>query len=119
MAAVNLEVTKQAEKAIAALTAYAKVRAAYLFGSQTQGTATERSDVDIAAFIENYSEEWDLKRIVNTMALVQQEVGDEIELHFFPAESYSNPNRASFAEYIMKTGVPIRVPAGVERPVRM
>jgi len=82
---------------------WGRVRAAYLFGSQVQGTADQWSDIDVAVFVEG-AEEWDFERLSRACGAAQQRAGLDIEMHIFPASSYDNPPRASFAQYILQHG---------------
>jgi len=84
----------------------ARVRAAYVFGSQAVGTATEQSDIDVAAFIENAAE-LGLSGRVQLGVETREQVGDDIEIHLLPAEALSNPPNASFAAYILRHGIRI------------
>jgi predicted nucleotidyltransferase len=104
MAVLAAEIQQRVKQALAVVSRCALVRAAYVFGSQVEGTATEWSDIDIAVFIEN-GNEWDLVKRVKTAVAVMKEAGDDIEIHFFPAESLVNPDPASFAAFIMQNGV--------------
>ena len=56
MVVLNDLVKGRAIAAIEVVARRTRVRAAYVFGSQAAGTANERSDIDVAAFIENASE---------------------------------------------------------------
>jgi hypothetical protein len=68
------------------------------------GTADAFSDVDIAAFIDGL-EQWDFQERIRVIVDLQAELGDDLEFHFFPAESLTNPPRASFAEHILRHGI--------------
>lgn len=46
-------------------------------------------------------------RVADTSAEVQEEVGHDVELHYFPASALTEPERASFAAYIIQHGRPI------------
>jgi predicted nucleotidyltransferase len=107
--AVHLDgVMSSAARAIEVLGQYASVSAAYLFGSHVDGTAGPDSDIDLAAFIEG-EEQWDVRQSTRVIVLVQREVGDDIELHFFPATALKNPEPASFAAYVQEHGIEIRL----------
>lgn len=80
------------------------VRAAYLFGSQVEGTADEWSDIDVAVFMDGV-ESWDLPRHVHTMSRVMEATNDDVEVHLFPASSLENPGRGSFVENILNYGI--------------
>jgi len=78
-----------------------------LFGSYAQGTADRWSDIDLAVFLEADLDRWDLMRRAAVAAEVQEEAGDELELHFFPAEALDAPSPASFARYVLDHGLRI------------
>ena len=103
MVVVHAVIEERARAALRILARRAQVRAAYLFGSRIEGTADEWSDIDIAAFIDK-ADQWDLQQRVDVCVEARQEVGDDVELHLFPAESLKNPPRASFAQYILRHG---------------
>jgi predicted nucleotidyltransferase len=109
MVALAEGIKEKALLAIEILSRLGIVRAAYLFGSQMEGTANEWSDIDIAVFMDGV-ENWDLPRQVNAMTRVMEEAGDDVEVHLFPAYSLKNPGCGSFAEYILKHGASIPVP---------
>ncbi len=106
MAVINDMIQRRARMAVKIIAQQARVRAAYLFGSQVEGTAGRFSDIDIAAFVEG-AEHWDLQRRVHVGVEVQRQVGDDIEVHILPAKSLDNPPAASFAAYVQSHGVPI------------
>jgi len=106
MAVINAGVKDKAQAAVETLSRFGTVRAAYLFGSQVEGTADEWSDIDFAIFMDGV-EDWDLQRSTQAMVQVMEEAGDDVEAHLFPSSSLENPGRGSFAEYILKHGVNI------------
>jgi predicted nucleotidyltransferase len=106
MAKLNPLIARQAREALKVLKRQARVRAAYVFGSQASGTADKFSDIDIAAFIEGL-ELWDLRQRARIAVQVQKEAGDEVELHFLPAEALADHLPASLADYILRNGVRI------------
>ncbi len=112
---INPQVITRAEYALQVLSREATIEGAYLFGSQVKGNTHEWSDIDIAAFVEN-SETWDIFERADRTAYVQKEAGDEIELHFFPADQLAHPEPSSFAEYILRTGVRLETPAPASPP---
>lgn len=103
MAFVDAVSEEKARAALRVLARRAHVRAAYLFGSQVEGTADRWSDIDIAAFIDE-ADRWDFEQRVAACVEAQREVGDDVELHLFSTESLENPPRASFAQYILGHG---------------
>lgn len=111
MAAVRAGIAKRARLAVRALQRRVRVKGAYLFGSHVYGKPDRWSDIDIAIFADG-CERWDLFRRAQISAAVQREVGNDIELHYFPAESFRAPEPATFASYILKHGVriPVRAP---------
>ncbi len=103
MALVDAVITDRAMEAVRVIEEWGHVRAAYLFGSHVQGTADQWSDIDIAAFVEG-AEEWDFERLSRACGAVQRRAGLDIEMHIFPASSYEDPPRASFAQYVLQHG---------------
>ena len=77
MVVVHAVIEEKVRAALRVLARRARVRAAYLFGSQVAGTADEWSDIDVAAFIEE-AEQWNLEQRVDVCVEVRREVGDEI-----------------------------------------
>jgi len=106
MAVVVDVILHRAREAVRVLSREARVRGAYLFGSHVSGKEHRWSDIDIAAFVEGL-EEWDIERRAEVAALVQEEAGDDVELHFFPAEYLDNPPAASFAAFVLRHGIPV------------
>jgi len=104
MAALDDEITNKALAATRILSRLGKVRAAYVFGSWAEGRAHERSDIDLAAFMEGV-ETWDIQRRAEAMALVMKEAGYDVEAHLFPVSALEHPERGGFAEYILQNGV--------------
>jgi predicted nucleotidyltransferase len=109
MAALDTTVALRARRALSEVSSEAVVQAAYVFGSQVDGTADEWSDIDIAAFIDGL-ESWDIMRRARASARAQKAVGDDIEFHLFPSTALENPEPASFAAYILRVGVRLDVP---------
>ncbi len=103
MAVVDAVIADRAAEAVRVIGQWGRVRAAYLFGSQVQGTADRWSDIDVAVFVEG-AEEWDFERLSRACGAAQRQAGLDIEMHIFPASSYENPPRASFAQYILQYG---------------
>ena len=103
MAVVDAVIADRAAEAVRVIGRWGRVRAAYLFGSHVQGTAGPWSDIDIAVFVEG-AEEWDFERLSRACGAAQRRAGLDIEIHVFPASSYENPPRASFAQCILQHG---------------
>jgi len=108
MGTVDAIVESRAVAAVKVLARLGVVHAAYVFGSQVEGTADAWSDIDVAAFIQGL-EHWDIRRRAEAMALVMEEAGSDVEAHLFPASALDNPARGGFAEYILRHGIPILV----------
>jgi len=106
MALGNPVIEQCAVQALRVLALHMKVCAGYVFGSHVNGTPDAYSDVDLAVFVEGL-EAWDIFQRSDLTALVQGEVGDDIELHYFPAQALESSDLASFAAYVLCHGVPI------------
>lgn len=106
MAVVADLIEQRVRSAVDVLSTYGKVVAVYIFGSQVTGTANEDSDIDVGVFMEGI-ENWHLVQKVKTMSRVQKEAGYDIELHLFSAQSFYNPDPASFANFIIQHGVSV------------
>lgn len=104
MGDLDITVEQRARAAVACLSRFAAVTAAYVFGSQVEGTADHWSDIDLAVFVEGV-EAWDLHERARIGARVQKEAGDEIELHFLPAEALQRHHNTSFAAWVLRHGV--------------
>ena len=104
MAAQLADVMDRAEQAVSVVARHLDVSAAFLFGSQADGTADRDSDIDIAVFARGV-ETWDFLQHVDTATQIQMELGHDIELHFFSADQLEHPDPASFAAYVQKHGV--------------
>ena len=104
MAGITGYVEDKARKAVDTLASLVNIKAVYLFGSQMEGNTDEWSDIDIAVFIDGI-EDWDIHTRAHTSAMLKKEAGDDIELHFFPAEALRDAPPASFAHYILKNGI--------------
>lgn len=104
MDTIDTAIESRALAAVKVLSRLGGVRAAYLFGSHVDGTPDEWSDIDVAVFMEGV-ETWDLHRRATAMALVMEEVGSDVEAHFFPAESLEHHHSASFAAWVLNHGV--------------
>ena len=108
MVALDPDVKRRALATAHALAREAPLCAAYLFGSHAEGRAHQWSDIDVAVFIKGL-ESWDLSRKTRLIVQIQKEVGFDVEPHLFPASWHENPPRASFAQYILKHGVPLDI----------
>ncbi|MHB1158270.1 MAG: nucleotidyltransferase domain-containing protein [Phycisphaerales bacterium] len=107
MVAIDVVIERKARRALQVVARRARLRAAYIFGSQADGTADRYSDIDVAAFVDE-ADQWDLPQRVAIGVEVRQSVGDDVELHLFPTSSWRNPPKASFTQHILRHGKPIR-----------
>ncbi|MFO7897732.1 MAG: nucleotidyltransferase domain-containing protein [Planctomycetota bacterium] len=118
MAAHPPVVMDRAKQVVSVAARQVDVSAAFLFGSQVNGTADQDSDLDIALFVPGV-ETWDFVERVDTATDIQMELASDVELHFFPADELEHPRRGSFAAYVQEHGVPIELPVSgraAERP---
>ena len=106
MALGNPVIEQCAVQALRVLALHMKVSAGYIFGSHVDGTPDAYSDIDLAVFVEGL-EAWDIFQRSDLTALVQGEVGDDIELHYFPAQALESSDPASFAAYVLHHRVPV------------
>ncbi len=108
MAVINDLIKNRARRAVAAIAGPTRVRAAFLFGSQANGSSDACSDLDIAAFVDHF-DRWKLDQRIKTLISVQKEIGDDVDLHFFSSDALHNPPAAGFAAYVQKHGVRIDI----------
>ncbi len=106
MVTLEKEIEHKTQKAVAVANRFCTVVRVYLFGSQVNGSADQWSDIDLAVFAEGV-ESWGLEKHVNAAAQIQKEVGDDVEVHFFPANALTNHDPASFAGWIITHGVEV------------
>jgi len=101
-------IDRKAHAALIVVSRLAHVTRAYLFGSQVEGRADRWSDIDVAVFIEGL-EKWNLHDRARASAQVQKEVGDDVEVHFLPAQALQEHDPAGFAAWVMAHGVEVRM----------
>jgi predicted nucleotidyltransferase len=92
-----------AQQVVERLRSRIPVTEAYLFGSQLDGTATEDSDIDIAAF----SPAADSMRYDEKIALIvdiEKQVGGPIDLHVFGDRCLSEARPTNLFGYIRAHG---------------
>lgn len=104
MGTVDAIIEDRALAAVKVLSELSGVRAAYIFGSQVEGTPDEWSDIDVGVFMETI-DHWDIHQRAKAMALVMERVGSEVEVHLFDASALDNPPRGGFAQYILQHGI--------------
>lgn len=88
------------------------IAAAYIFGSHVSDGVDEDSDVDIAIFTPA-KPSLDFDSRSGFREQVASKLGHLIELHFFDASDLTEAHPASFAAFVLKTGVRIEVPSPV------
>jgi predicted nucleotidyltransferase len=104
MALNNPVIEQRVVQALRVLNRHMKVCAGYVFGSHVAGTPGAYSDIDLAVFVEDL-EAWDIFQRADMTALVQGEVGDDIELHYFSAQALESPDPASLAACVLRHGL--------------
>ena len=101
------EVIQIAQKVVALVKRSFPVKAAYLFGSYTDGTCRDDSDIDIAIFCDKI-DTLDADALMDFMGQIQKEVGvDEIELHLFHSSMLQEMRPTNFFGYISSHGLKI------------
>jgi predicted nucleotidyltransferase len=106
MALSNSAIEQRAVQALRVLSQHMTVCAGYVFGPHVDGTPDAHSDIDLAVFVAGL-EAWDIFQRADMTALVQGEVGDDMELHYFSAHALTSSDPASFAAYVLQHGLPI------------
>jgi predicted nucleotidyltransferase len=101
MATLPRAIARSVELFLAAIEQQKHVQAAYLFGSQARGTATEWSDIDLAVVSPDFSSDRFQER-VNLMRLAAK-IDDRIEPSPFRPEDF-DANEPLVSE-IQRTGV--------------
>lgn len=90
------------------LPAVPRLKLPILFGPQVEGAADRWSDIDLAVFIEGL-EPWDFSERIQTSVQVQREAGDDLEVHFSPAELLTERDPAGFAAWVLNHGVEVGI----------
>ncbi len=78
-----------------------RIEAAYLYGSQVKGTATEWSDIDLAIISPGFSSDSFNERL--SLMRLAAEIDDRIEPHPFRPQDFNSSN--PLASEIRNTGV--------------
>jgi len=104
VAAIPSDVIESVERFLAAAHHRVSIQAAYLYGSQANGTSSEWSDIDLAVVSPDFSTSPFEERLA-LMRLAAQ-IDDRIEPHPFTPESF-RPEDPLVGE-IRRTGVRIR-----------
>ncbi len=79
------------------------VTAAYLFGSYSEGTPDEDSDIDIAIF-SPAADEMLLEEKIGLLAELRLEVGAEVELHLYGDSCFREARPSNIYGHILATG---------------
>ncbi len=106
MVKLDQKLEERALEAVAVVARFGTVVRAYIFGSQVDGRADEYSDVDVGIFVDGI-ENWSFEHRVEVAIKVYNEVGDDMEVHFFPAWKVDKFDPAGFAAWVMEHGVRI------------
>jgi predicted nucleotidyltransferase len=101
MAEIPAAIAESLEQFLAAVRRQRRIEAAYVYGSQATGTATEWSDIDVALVSPDFSSDLFQERLA-LMRLAAQ-VDDRIEPHPFRPQDF-NLN-APLVDEIRRTGV--------------
>jgi predicted nucleotidyltransferase len=107
MAQLDAVIEGKTRAALTVISRLAPIARAYLFGSRVDGTADRWSDIDLAVFVEGV-EAWNLHDRARASAQVQKEAGDDVEVHFLPAQALQEPDPAGFAAWVLAHGVEVR-----------
>ncbi|RJP34194.1 MAG: nucleotidyltransferase domain-containing protein [Candidatus Omnitrophota bacterium] len=105
---VDLDITMEnrIQMALTVISRFTHVVCAYLFGSQVDGTPDQWSDIDLAVFVEGM-ESWELHERATVAALVQKEVGDDVDVRFFPSQALTHHDPAGFAAWVITHGIKV------------
>ena len=101
MAEIPDTVAASLRQFLAAVRKQWRVEAAYLYGSQTRGTATEWSDIDVAVVSPDFSDDLFEERL--TLMRLAAQVDDRIEPHPFRPQDFDTS--APLVGEIRRTGV--------------
>ena len=101
VAEIPVDVSESLNRFLAAARRQVRIEAAYLYGSQTKGTATEWSDIDVALISPDFSADLFQERLA-LMRLAAQ-VDDRIEPHPFRPQDFNLD--APLVSEIQRTGV--------------
>jgi len=101
VATIPVAVTQNIERFLKAMRQRQRVEAAYLYGSQAKGTATDWSDIDLAVVSQDFSADRFQERLALMRLAAQIDV--RIEPHPFTPQDF-NANDPLVSE-IRRTGV--------------
>jgi len=98
-----VEINKIAFKTARFLSAYIKIKRAYLFGSYACGKPHKYSDIDLAFFSPTV-ERMGIERKMTILSIIQEKVGSGVEIHLYPEKCLKEARPTNFYGYILKTG---------------
>jgi predicted nucleotidyltransferase len=101
MAEISDSIVQSLERFLSAVRQVRRVEAAYLYGSQAKGTATEWSDIDIAVISPDFAADLFEERLL--LMRLAARIDDRIEPHPFRPEDFSPT--APLVSEIQRTGV--------------
>ena len=87
MAEIQATVTASVQRFLAAVRQQRRVEAAYLYGSQVKGTATDWSDIDVAVISPDFA---DLFQDRLTLMHLAAQIDDRIEPYLFTPEDFNS-----------------------------
>ena len=91
------------EKALAFLQQRIRIEAAYLFGSQVEGTPHPDSDIDLAVFSPDVESMRFMER-VRLGSELAMECHPDVELHLYSSDALANARPTNFVGHIIEHG---------------
>lgn len=107
MARQLAEATEIARQAVSLLRDRIPVKGAYLFGSYSQGTAHDGSDIDLAAFSPAV-DGMTVEEKMDLIARIQKQLGTEVEIHLFSERCLKEARPTNFYGHVLRTGIKIQ-----------
>ena len=101
MAQISDNVAQSLDRFLSSVHRVRRIEAAYLYGSQVKGTATEWSDIDVAVVSPDFAADLFEERLL--LMRLAAEVDDRIEPHPFRPEDFRAAS--PLASEIQRTGV--------------
>ena len=106
MAEIPVDVAESLDRFLAVVRRQMRIEAAYLYGSQVKGTATEWSDIDVALVSPDFSSDLFQERL--TLMRLAAQVDDRIEPQPFRPQDFNLD--APLVSEIQRTGVRVEKP---------
>ena len=103
MATIAADIEQVIRRFLKALEPRARVRGAYLFGSQVKGTASEWSDIDLAVVSPDFSGDLISERLLLMKLAIQSD--NRIEPRPFRPEDFDAAD--PLVDEILRTGIPV------------